>query len=62
MSAAERDGLIAELDAAVALLYGLDASDVRHIFETFHVGWDYADRLTAVLGHFAKLQRTEAAG
>ncbi len=45
----EKDDLIAELDAAVALLYGLDEADVRVIFETFHVGWDYEPRLDAVL-------------
>lgn len=48
----EKQDLIAELDAAVAHLYALDESDVRHIFETFHVGWDYQDRLDAVLAHF----------
>jgi len=44
--------LIAELDALVALLYGLDESQVTHIFETFHRGWDYKPRLEAVLMHF----------
>ncbi len=34
----EKDDLIAELDAAVSLLYGLSDRDVRHIFETFHGG------------------------
>ena len=52
VAADEKDDLIAELDAAVSLLYGLDESDVRLIFETFHVGWDYAPRLEAVLGHY----------
>lgn len=47
--------LIAELDAAVALLYGLDAKDVRHIYETFHVGWRYEARLTAVLRYLEEL-------
>lgn len=31
----QKDDLIAELDAAVSLLYGLSDRDVRHIFETF---------------------------
>lgn len=44
--------LIAELDALVALLYGLDRSDVEHVFATFHRGWDYQPRLDAVLGHY----------
>jgi hypothetical protein len=49
---ATKDDLIAELDALVALLYGLDESQVTHIFETFHRGWDYKPRLVAVLKHF----------
>jgi hypothetical protein len=51
----EREELLAELDAAVALLYGLDAADVRHIFETFHAGWAYEPRLNSVLRHLADL-------
>lgn len=53
----EREDMIAELDAAVALLYGLDAADSRHIFETFHEGWRYEARLEAVLRHHAELKR-----
>ncbi len=57
-SQAEKQDLVAELDALVSTLYGLDEDDVRHIFETFHVGWDYHDRLEAVLEHFRKIQET----
>jgi len=49
---AHKDDLIAELDAVVALLYGLTQQDLVHIFETFHRGWDYKPRLAAVLTHF----------
>ncbi|MCL2504453.1 MAG: hypothetical protein FWE94_07715 [Coriobacteriia bacterium] len=49
---AEKDDLIAELDALVSLLYGLSEDQVEHIFATFHRGWDYAPRLAAVLTHF----------
>jgi hypothetical protein len=49
---AEKDDLIAELDALVGLLYGLDRDQFSHIFETFHVGWDYRPRLEASLAHF----------
>ncbi len=52
---AEKDEWVAELDAAVALLYGLDEDDVRVIFETFHEGWDHRPRLDAVLAHFRRL-------
>jgi hypothetical protein len=47
-----REDLIAELDALVAALYGLDAADVRHIFETFHPTLDYEGRLRRVLDYF----------
>jgi hypothetical protein len=47
-----RDDAIAELDALVSHAYGLDRNQVKHIFETFHRGWDYQDRLEKVLLHF----------
>lgn len=50
---AEKDDLIAELDALVSLLYGLSADQVEHIFATFHRGWEYQQRLDAVLTHYA---------
>jgi hypothetical protein len=45
----EKTEVLAELDAAVSLLYGLDDDDIRVIFETFHEGWGYQPRLDAVL-------------
>ncbi|MCY3976568.1 MAG: hypothetical protein OXG23_00585 [Chloroflexi bacterium] len=51
---ATKDDMIFELDAVVAHLYGLDAEQLAHIFATFHVGWDYHERLRGVLGHFHK--------
>lgn len=47
-----KDDMIYELDAVVAHLYGLKEPQLVHIFETFHVGWDYHQRLDAVLRHF----------
>ena len=44
--------MIRELDAVVAHLYGLNERHLRHIFETFHEGWDYEERLRATLRHF----------
>ena len=52
LDATEKDDMIAELDAVVAHLYGLSESHLMHIFETFHEGWDYQPRLTAVLKHY----------
>ena len=52
VSAAVKDDLLAELDALVSLLYGLTESQVRHVFATFHRGWNYKARLDAVLKHY----------
>jgi hypothetical protein len=49
----EKNDTIAELDAVVAHLYGLSEQQVRHVFETFHEGWEYGPRLGRVLRHFA---------
>ncbi|MFJ1653258.1 Eco57I restriction-modification methylase domain-containing protein [Streptomyces sp. NPDC088337] len=49
---ATKNDLIAELDAVVALLFGLDRDDVSHIFATFHRTWDSRERLSAVLTHY----------
>lgn len=48
-----KSALTAELDALVALLYGLSEAQTTHIFETFHRGWDFQPRLDAVLEHYA---------
>ena len=52
IEAAEREKIIHELDAVVAHLYGLNEEQLTHVFETFHEGWDYRDRLDSVLQHF----------
>lgn len=44
--------LIAELDALVALLYGLTPKQVEHVFLTFHRGWNYGARLERVLAYY----------
>ncbi len=48
----ERGDLIAELDALVALAYDLTREQVEHVFATFHRGWNFGDRLAAVLEHY----------
>lgn len=50
----EREDLIRELDALAALLYGLEEDHLVHVFETFHEGWDFEDRLRGTLVHFAR--------
>lgn len=52
----EREDLVTRLDAAVALLFGLDEKAVEVLFETFHVGWNYGPRLDAVLAHYSRLR------
>ncbi|HVA49688.1 MAG TPA: hypothetical protein VNH11_25200 [Pirellulales bacterium] len=64
LEADEKLGMISELDAVVAHLYGLEERHLTHIFETFHESWrpgtiadhptlgDYDRRLAATLAHF----------
>lgn len=51
----ERPDLLAELDAAVALLYGLDETDLRIVYETFHEAADYGEHCERVLAHVRRL-------
>ena len=53
-----KQDMIHELDAVVAHLYGLSKDQLTHIFETFHVGWDYEARLKETLIHFDKWEQT----
>jgi Eco57I restriction-modification methylase len=53
----EKEDMIHELDAVVAHLYGLTESQLTHIFETFHEGWDCAPRLQATLKHFRNWEK-----
>ncbi len=47
----EKNELIEELDAVVALLYGLDDADLRVIHDTFHASADYTERCRRVIRH-----------
>ncbi len=48
----EKPELEAELEALVSRLYGLNESDIKVIYDTFHVGADYSDRCKSVLKYF----------
>jgi len=48
----QKENMIHELDAVAAHLYGLNESQLTHIFETFRVNWNYEHRLSGVLLHF----------
>ncbi len=54
-----KQDMIHELDAVVAHLYGLSENDTQHIFETFHQGWDYGERLKGVLRHYSQWEGVE---
>jgi hypothetical protein len=56
----DREPLIGRLDAAVALLYGLDPDQVTILYETFHEGWNYRPRLAATLDAMADLSGANA--
>ncbi len=60
LAADEKEDMIHELDAVVAHLYGLSEAQLVHIFETFHEGWDYENRLDATLRHFRAHGQTGA--
>jgi hypothetical protein len=55
----EKEDMIHELDAVVAHLYSLNENQLRHIFETFHEGWDYTKRLEETLRHFQRWHSKE---
>ena len=55
----EKDDMIFELDTLVACLYGLNESQLVHIYETFHEGWDYEDRLNGVLRYFREWEKEQ---
>ena len=54
-SESEKQGLIHELDACVARLYGLDEDDLAVLYTTFHANTDYSERHAAVIEHFRRL-------
>lgn len=53
----EIQDMIGELDAVVAHLYGLSDKHLGVIYETFHEGWDYEERLRATLKHFKQWKK-----
>lgn len=48
----ERVEAICEIDALVALLYGLSLKELTHIYETFHKTWDFASRFEIVSKYY----------
>ena len=54
---AHKNECIYEIDALICLLYGLNAEQSRHLFETFHRGWDYQERLECVMRYFKEWEQ-----
>jgi hypothetical protein len=50
----EKELLLSELNSLVALAYGLNSDDVKHIYQTFHKGWEYQNALSEVLKYMGK--------
>jgi hypothetical protein len=50
-----KQDMIDELDAIVAHLYGLTEDQLRHLFETFHEGWDWEPRFQVVVRYFRQI-------
>ena len=48
----EKYSMVCELDALVAVLYGLKKPQLSHIFETHHIGWSYQAQLDRTLSYF----------
>jgi hypothetical protein len=48
-SNSQKERLIARLDGLVAAAFGLDSSDLEHIFKTFQRGWADQERLVLAL-------------
>jgi hypothetical protein len=48
------DSAIFEIDALVALLYGLNIDDLKFIFESFHRGWNHESRFLQTVEFFKK--------
>jgi Eco57I restriction-modification methylase len=55
----EKEALLRELDACVALAYGLFGEEVTTIYATFRRGWDYQAWLAAVLDYYRAWQQNE---
>jgi hypothetical protein len=52
MSDSDAEDFVAEIDALVALMFGLDVDEFTEIFATFHPSWNYETRLSKALVHF----------
>jgi hypothetical protein len=56
-SETEMEELTSELDALAACLYGLTETELEHIFDTFHRGWDSESRKKKAISYFRDWSR-----
>ena len=52
----DKEAMVYELDALVAHAFKLSEIELTRIYETFHIGWDYTDRLEKVIEYFRQYQ------
>jgi hypothetical protein len=57
ISGSEIEEELAEIDALVAKLYGLNEKHIAYIFKTFHRGADYSERLNKVTKYFQAISK-----
>ena len=53
----EKQKLVDVLEAACALLYGLNEAELQTVFETFHEGWDWKPDHARVLAEYTALKK-----
>jgi hypothetical protein len=53
----EKQALIDRVDAACALLYGLNEAELQTVFETFHEGWEWKPDHARVLAEYTALKK-----
>ena len=53
----EKQSMINELDSIAAIFFGLNKSDISHIFETFHYNWNHKHDLAETLKYFEKKEK-----
>lgn len=53
----QKNNMIFELDALVAHAFGLNKSELTHIYETFHKGWNYSAQLAITLKYFDEWEK-----
>jgi hypothetical protein len=59
LNQSEKEDKIYELDACVAHLFELSEPQLSHIYETFHIGWDYKPHMEKVLKYYRLIEEAD---